>query len=443
MPFDITSVGLGIVIAVVGGIALLFLLNLRTIIYLCSPNEVLIFSGKRRRVGNRLFGYRIIKGGMGFRVPLMERVDRLDLTNMVIDISVSNAYSKGGVPLAVQGVANVKVAGHEPVLNNAIERFLGKSRQEIMQIAKMTLEGSLRGILATMTPEEVNEDKILFAERLVGDVEEDMTRLGLVIDTFKLQNVQDEVSYLDSIGRKKNAEILRQARIAEAVARADAAVRSAENREREMRTKITAETDIAKADAQRRLRDTLTQREALVAEEQATVAASLAQSKAEIDVQKARIEQMRRKLDADVIQPAKARCESLEAEAKAKAAPIIADGEARAMVLRTLSERWSAAGPHARDVFLLQKMDKIIDAITATVADTTIDQVTMIDSNAPSLGTDGSLPMKAISTIEQIKQVFGVDLLDLVKQKSAGGGDSSGPHPARSWELPPETGTES
>lgn len=411
---------MGIIVAVLGGIALLILLNLRNLIYICAPNEVLIFSGSRRRVGNRLYGYKIIKGGRSIRVPLLERVDRLDLTNMVIDISVSNAYSKGGVPLVVQGVANMKVAGHEPVLNNAIERFLGRSRLEIMQIAKMTLEGSLRGILATMTPEEVNEDKILFAERLVGEVEEDMTRLGLVIDTFKLQNVQDEVSYLDSIGRKKNAEILRQARIAEAIAKADAAVRAAENREREMRAKITAEINIAKADAQRRLRDALTRREALVAEEQATVAAALAQATAEIEVQKARVEQMRRKLEADVIQPAKARCEAMEAEAKAIAAPIIADGEARAQVLRTLAQRWKAAGPNARDVFLLQKMDKIIEAITATVADTQIEQLTMIDSKTPSLGTDGSLPVKAISTIEQIKQVLGVDLMDLLRKRNDG-----------------------
>lgn len=426
----------GIILAVLVGAGVLIVLNIRNLIYICAPNEVLIFSGSRRRVGNKLYGYKIIKGGRKLRVPLMERVDRLDLTNMVIDISVSNAYSKGGVPLAVQGVANVKVAGHEPVLNNAIERFLGKSRHEIMQIAKMTLEGSLRGILATMTPEEVNEDKILFAERLVADVEEDMTRLGLVIDTFKLQNVQDEVSYLDSIGRKKNAEILRQARIAEAVARADAAVRAAENREREMRAKITAETDIAKADAQKRLRDALTRRDALVAEEQATVAAALAQSKAEIDVQKARVEQMRRKLDADIVQPAKALCESMEADAKARAAPIVADGEARAMVLRTLAERWKAAGPNARDVFLLQKMDKIIDAITATVADTHIQQVTMIDSKTPSLGSDGSLPVRAISTIEQIKQVLGVDILDLLKNRRQDGTQSGQSLGASSRELP-------
>src|SRR5687768_10154796 len=213
-----------ITIAIIAGVflvvAILFLAGMRSLFYNCAPNEVLIFYGwARRRIdAHREVGYRIVKGGLGFRKPLLERVDRMDLTNMVIDVSGSNAYSKGGIPLSVQGVANVKIAGHEPLLNNAIERFLGKSRAEIMQVAKATLEGSLRGILATMTPEQVNEDKILFAEKLVHEVEQDMTNLGLVVDTLKVQNVHDEVKYLDSIGRKKSAEVLSRARIAEAMA---------------------------------------------------------------------------------------------------------------------------------------------------------------------------------------------------------------------------------
>ena len=78
---------------------------------------------------------------------------------MLIEVAVQGAYSKGGIPLNVHGVANVKIAGEQPVLDNAIERFLGVDRARIMAIAKETLEGNLRGVLATLTPEEVNEDK--------------------------------------------------------------------------------------------------------------------------------------------------------------------------------------------------------------------------------------------------------------------------------------------
>jgi flotillin len=91
----------------------------------------------------------------------------MDLTNMPIEVQVQSAYSKGGIPLNVHGIANVKVAGEQPVLDNAIERFLGVGRDKIMAVAKETLEGNLRGVLATLTPEEVNEDKIKFAQSLL------------------------------------------------------------------------------------------------------------------------------------------------------------------------------------------------------------------------------------------------------------------------------------
>ena len=87
-----------------------------------------------------------------------------------------------------------------------------------MRVAKATLEGALRGVLATMTPEEVNDNKALFADRLIGNAEKDMQKLGLVIDTLNVQSVHDEVDYLDSIGRQKNADISRKSRIAEAEA---------------------------------------------------------------------------------------------------------------------------------------------------------------------------------------------------------------------------------
>src|SRR5690606_10157355 len=116
----------------------------------------------------------------------------------------------------------------------------GKSREEIRKIAKETLEGNLRGVMASLTPEELNEDKIKFAERLVDEAEEDLGRLGLTLDTLKIQNVWDDVSYLDSIGRIRNSEIQRNAAIAEAEAHALSAVRDASNRR---------ETEIARIEA--------------------------------------------------------------------------------------------------------------------------------------------------------------------------------------------------
>lgn len=411
-----------VIAGVLAVIAVLGVLSLRKLIYICAPNEVLIFSGRSRALGNRSVGYRLIKGGRGVRIPLFERVDRLDLTNMIIELSANGAYSKGGVPLNVHAVANVKIAGTEPVLNNAIERFLDRGRPQIIQVAKATLEGALRGVLATMTPEEVNEDKIKFAERLVEQAEHDMNNLGLSVDTLNVQNVQDDVRYLDSIGRKKNAEIIRKSRIAEARARAEALVRQAENRLAETRAEVTARIEVARSNARKRMADIESRRGALIAEEQAQVAQAVAQSIAEVEVQKARVEQVRARLEADVVKPAEAAYQAAAEKAHADVAPIIADGRARAEVLTTLAQAWRAAGPHARDVFMLQKFDRIVPMLTGLIADTPIEKLTMIDGSAPGVRGDG-LPLKAVGTVEQLRELFGVDVVEQLQALAQRGGN--------------------
>jgi flotillin len=163
-----------------------------------------------------------VHGGFSFRIPVLEKVDRMDLRTIPIELHVNNAYSKGGIPLALHAIANVKVSSDPRLYNNAIERFLGRDPDEIRQVAKETLEGHLRGIIARMTPEEVNEDRLKFADELVDEAGEDFDRLGLTLDTLKVQSVSDDVSYLDSIGRERLANVLSTAEIAESTAKADA-----------------------------------------------------------------------------------------------------------------------------------------------------------------------------------------------------------------------------
>ena len=91
------------VLLVVAFVAIFFgligLALLRNLLYICGPNEVLVFSGAPRQVENgRQVGYRVVKGGRSVRIPLLETVDRVDLTNMIIEVSVTNAYSRGGIP---------------------------------------------------------------------------------------------------------------------------------------------------------------------------------------------------------------------------------------------------------------------------------------------------------------------------------------------------------
>ena len=376
----------------------------RNLLYICGPNEVLVFSGGQRIVEGKQVGYRVIKGGSSVRRPLLERVDRLDLTNMIIEVSVTSAYSKGGIPMNIEGVANVKVAGHEPVLNNAIERFLGWERAAIVQVAKDTLEGNLRGVLSQLTPEQVNEDKIMFAEKLLEEAEHDLTKLGLILDTLKVQNVSDDKGYLKAIGRKQSAELVTRSKIAEASSRTNAIQRDAENRKQARLTSIASEIAVAQAENVRRVADAVSRRDALVAEETARVKALVARSEAEVKVQTARVEQVRRQLEADVITPATADMHARISAAKGAAASIVEDGRATATALAAQINTWKQGGENARDIFLTQRLQVLLDELVSTLGSVKVNRITMLPADR------GTSVRNALSVAEEVKGATGVDV---------------------------------
>lgn len=389
------------------------------LIVICQPNEVLIFSG-----ASGSLGYEIVHSGRKVRIPIIHRVDRLDVTNMPIDLNVINAYSKGGIPLNVRGVANVKVGTREPYINNAVERFLELPRETIMQVAKDTLEGNLRGVLATLTPEQVNEDRAKFAQSLFAEAMPDLRELGLELDTLKVQSISDEKGYLDSIGRRQSAELIKQSRIAEASNRAEASVLDASNQLKKAVAKITAQRAIATAEAQRRITDAQTKSKALVAEERSKIGAAIAKSMANIDVQRARIEQVKRQLEADVIRPAHAQKSELELQARANVAKTIEEGRANADALRSLLQVWHDAGDAARPIFMIQQFDAILNNMLATVQDIKIDKITVIDSRLEGVDRNATPALKAASASEQIKQTMDLDLPKLLQGVAALSGKS-------------------
>ena len=377
----------------------------KNLIHVCGPNEVLIFSG----IGNQNRGYRIVRGGRGTRVPLLESVNSLDLSNMIIEVSVSNAYARGGIPLSVSGVANVKIASMSPALDNAIERFTGKSRAEIIKIAKETLEGNLRGVLSQLTPEQVNQDKSSFADKLLHEADVDLGKLGLDLDTLKIQNVTDERGFLDSIGRKQSAELLKTARIAEAEAQSLSSVREAENTQSARLTEIENERSIIEAEAQRRIRDAQTKREALIAQQRGEVKALIAKAQAELKVQEARIEQIRLQLTADILEPAKADCQASKEQAKASAAKILEDGKATVSALDDMITTWKEGGDHARDIFLMNKLQTVMAQLLSSIDQVHVDRITVLP------GQESSNISNTVRMVEELKAGTGVDIPKLLQ----------------------------
>ncbi len=319
--------------------------TLKNLLLVSSPSEALILSGGTHAIEGKTVGYRAIRGGRAVRIPLLEQVDRIDLSNIPMDIAVKGAYSKGGIPLNVQGIAHVKIPSHEPRLSSAVERFLGRTREQIAQVARETLEGNVRGVLAQLTPEQVNQDKTAFANKLVDEAEHDMARIGLVLDTLKIQNVTDDVNYLNSTGRMQGARVRMEASIVEAQMQAESAEKKAENWAQSETAKMDADLAIARQETDKRVKDALSRREAMIQEARGAVLAQIAQVKAEITRQKARALQVERQLMADVIQPQDAARRGLEEAARGKAATIVENGKAEAEALRLLVAEYRKAGP--------------------------------------------------------------------------------------------------
>jgi len=403
------AVVLGAGILLAGALSLV----LRRLLFVSAPNEALIFSGRVRLAGHHEVGYRVIRGGRALRVPLFEVVDSVDLTNIAIDIEVKGAYSKGGIPLNVHGVANVKLPGEEPLLNNAIERFLGRSRQEIMKVTKETLEGNLRGVLSQLTPEEVNQDKARFAHILLDEAEHDLNRIGLVLDTLKIQNITDDVGYLNSIGRIQGARVRMEAAVAEAKAKADASAQQALNWCASEIAKVEADLAIARQETQKRVLDAQTRRAALIAEAEGQVAAEVAQVSAEIERQKARALQVKRRLEADVIQVAEADRKAREEQARGQAAVVVERGKAEAEALKCVVEAFKGGGDAAREVLALQQVIPLLAEVSGAKRSLVVQKVSVLPEASAAEGGNTARTLLGVS--EQLKAATGLDLPGLAQ----------------------------
>ncbi len=430
-PFIIAGI---IVLALV-----VVLLAVRSLIVICPPNRVAIISGRQRVLADgRTVGYRILKGGRTIRIPLLERVDWMDLNTISIDVGVGGAYSKGTIPLDVQGVANVKISSKEGVLENSVERFLGRPIDQISQIAKETLEANLRGVLSTLTPEQVNEDRLKFAATLIEEADDDIRTLGLDLDVLKIQNVTDEVGYLESVGRQRTAEVIKSARVAEAERMAEADVAEAESRERSEIARAVADQAIVVEQNNLRVRTAELEAGALAKEEEAKVAGEKARAIAEQELEQARIELQKRRLEADVITPARAKKEAMELEAKGQAASIIEDGGAQIEVFNRLVQQYQDAGEDAEKIFVLNMLPDLVDKIVNTVSGVSIDKVSVIDSGGngepgiPQLLSQ--LPGSVIKITEQIENATGVNILSGLGQR----GEAAPPAPPQSLETSEE-----
>ena len=407
----------------VGLVALigLILYVVSQILLICKPNELLVISGQQHKLADgSLVGYKVLHGGRGIRIPILEQVNRMDKRLIPVMVEVQNAYSKGGIPLTVHAIANVKVTSDRKFVRNAIERCLSMSPRQIGTVAQQTLEGVLREVVAELTPEEVNEDRLKFAETLRKHAEDDLQKLGLELDVLKIQTVTDEQGYMDGLGRGQIARMVRDAQNAENSANQAIAEAQATNRQRAETAQKQAEATVLTKRNELRAELAKLEAEAKAIENEAAVSAETARAQAEQELQKLRAELEKLRLDVEVFLPAEAQRLAAEAEARAKASPVFEQVKAQAEALRLVSMEWQSAGRDGRDLYVLQHLREFVEAAVARVGRTKITELALVDGGdgASFTGAVASFPAAVAEVVHQTGRAVGVDVKALL-----GGGE--------------------
>ena len=399
---------------------LFFVWFIKAFLCICKPNEVVIICGRKRQTKEgQEVGYRVLVGGRSIRIPVVETVKRMDVTTRPIRLEVTKAYSKGGIPLTIVGIANVKISSNPEIVGNAIERFLDRDPSEIIRVAKETLEGNLRGVVATLTPEQVNEDRLKFAERITSDVSRDLIKLGLEIDTLKIQNVSDEVDYLNSLSRERIALIIRDAEIAESDALSQAEQIEAECEEQAAVAKTQDKIIIIEQENNLRKVKAKLEQQAKSEEEITIAAAKERRAQVEQKLQQVRAEVERLRLQADEILPAEAQREAERLRARGKAAIFEENAKAAASVNDLLSKVWQEMGTDASEVFLIQQLETILQEAIKIPHKLHLDNVNVVDNgDGKSLSTLVKVYPEIVGQfLNSINQILGVDVVGTLVQQ--------------------------
>ncbi|MEV0267408.1 SPFH domain-containing protein [Hamadaea sp. NPDC050747] len=326
---------LPLLLPIAGGVVfvLVLLFFVLSRIKVAGPNEAFIVTGRKgRRVeaadGTRstdLSGQKVVMGASVFVLPVVQKLQIMDLSSRGIHVEVTGAVSKQGIRANLQGIAVVKVGGTEDAIRAAAQRFLHQ-QQAIDGFAREVLAGALRSIVGRLTVEEIIRDRAAFASAVAEEAEHSMTNQGLVLDTFQLQDIIAEGNYLQDLGRPEAARVLKDASIAEAQAR-----QSAEQ------ARLLAEEAIAEAQRNLELKKAGIQAEIDAAKAKSAAAGPLAQAERDQailaeqqKVAERNAELKQRQLDTEVRKPADAARYKVEQEAEAaRNAQVLAADAAR------------------------------------------------------------------------------------------------------------------
>lgn len=444
---------IGIIVAVVVLVILLFM----AIGYVKAPPDMAyIISGVKKKS-------KVVIGKASIRIPFFERLDKLNLRLIPIDVKTSNAVPTADyININVDATVNVKISNNPEKLRLAAENFLNKNTEYIAGVAREVLEGNVREIVGKMKLEEMVSDRQKFANLVKENAEPDLAAMGLDIISFNVQNFVDGNEVIENLGIDNIVKIKKAAAIARAESERDIKVAQASADKESNDAAVAAQTEIAKKQNELAIKKSELQMEAdtkkamadaaydIQKEEQrktievATANADIAKQEREIELKQKEVAVTEQSLEAEVKKKAEAnkyaaqrQAEAQKAEAEAmryakeqEAAGIRAVGEAEASAIQAKGiaeaeamEKKAEAYAKYNKAAVAEMMIKVLPDIAAKVAEPLgqIDKITIIGGGDGENGVGkvaGNVPVVMAKVFESMKEATGIDLSEIINADS-------------------------
>jgi len=458
----------GTIVVIVGicVLLLIFILGLITSLYRkAGPNEALIVYG--------LFGTKVIKGHGTMIFPMVESFRQLSLELMSFDVAPQqDLYTKQGVAVTVEAVAQIKVRSDQPSILTAAEQFLTKEPREREGLIRLVMEGHLRGIIGQLTVEQIVKEPEMVGDRMRGTCAEELSKMGLEVISFTIKEVRDKNEYISNMGRPDVARIKRDADVATAEAERDTAILRANavrdssvNKAKADQERVIAETASAtrQAEAQRDLDIKKAEYSEQSRRQQATadkayelqtnvmlqqvtaeqVKVQQVEREGQIKVQEAEILRNEKQLIATVLKAAeieRQRIENMAAaeknrlttEAEGRAAAIRAQGEAEASIILQKGTAEAKAMSVKAEAYQEWNQAAVVDKLLTNMADVVramaeplskVDKITIVSTGgedaAGAYKITGDMTRIAAQVPALFEALSGMDIKQLMSNVKA------------------------
>ena len=449
-----------LLLAIIAGVVFIFILivSLFKRYKRCPSDRVLVVYGKvGKGKSDEARSAKCIHGGAAFIWPVIQDYAFLNLTPLSIEINLTNALSQQNIRVDVPSRFTVGISTEAGVMDNAAERLLGLSQDDIGNLAKDIIFGQLRLVVATMEIEEINNNRDKFLAAVSANVEAELKKIGLKLINVNVTDINDESGYIEALGKEAAAKAINDAKKSVAEKNRDGSIGEA-NAFHDQRVQVSqadatavegenqAKITIANSNATRRENEAEAERKAVAAEKVSQAKALEEAYAAERSAETARAEREMATQKADIVVPAQINKEKIEidAEAMAEQTRRHARGEADAIFMKMQAEAkgifevlskqaegfemLNKAAGNSRDAVMMMIADKLPELVKTqveAVKNLKIDKVTVWDNM--SGGKDGKTPatanflsgmLGAIPPFEELFKMAGMELPNYLKGKT-------------------------